>query len=400
MAAPIAARDVSHRVARRPLLLCFSHLRWDFVYQRPQHLMTLAASDYEIWFIEEPVFETAGEPRLERRAVADHITAIVPVLAAAERALRIPRVQRKLLDRLLRAERRHPDVLWYYTPMALEFTNHLSADLCVYDNMDELSAFRHAPARLLELEQAVFARCDLVFCGGRSLYEAKRRRHPYVHAFPSSIDRAHFAQARSSPADPPDQRQIAHPRLGYFGVIDERMDLDLVAELAQSRPSWQFILLGPTAKIDAASLPRRPNLHWLGQRSYEALPSYLAHWDIGIMPFALNDATRYISPTKTPEFLAAGVPVVSAPIRDVVLPYGERGLVEIAHDSADWIACIESLLVRPHRSWLADADAFLADMSWRATWRSMHALMIGAARRRATRFAVPPPLIEPAIGSA
>src|SRR3712207_4223372 len=199
--------------------------------------------------------------------------------------------------------------------------------------MDELSLFRGASQELLDLESALFSRCDLVFTGGMSLYEAKKSRHRSVHGFPSSIDFSHFSQARSIQVDPEDQAHIPHPRLGFFGVVDERMDIELLAEVADLRPDWQFVMIGPVVKIDPNSLPQRPNIHWLGGKSYADLPRYLFGWDVGFMPFALNEATRFISPTKKPEFLAAGVPVVSTPINDVVRPYGEKGLVEIGKDS-------------------------------------------------------------------
>src|SRR5215204_3870526 len=255
----------------------------------------------------------------------------VPVLpeglTAAEGLLAL----RGLVDRLLAREDESPRILWYYTPMALAFTSHLECDLCVYDNMDELSAFRGASQEMIDNEAELFRRADVVFTGGMSLYEAKRNRHANVHGLPSSIDFDHFSKARRMrDAEPADQAAIPHPRLGFFGVIDERMDIDLVAAVADLRPDWHLVMIGPVVKIDPATLPQRANIHWLGGKSYSDLPRYLSGWDVGFMPFALNESTRFISPTKTPEFLAAGVPVVSTPITDVVRPYGEKGLVEIA----------------------------------------------------------------------
>jgi len=357
-------------------LVCFSHLRWGFVYQRPQHLLTRAVRDYRVFFVEEPVFETVGAARLDLSPQPGGVTVAVPVLpdgldeSAAEAA------QRRLVDQLLSQMKGRSRILWYYTPMALGFTGHLEADLRVYDCMDELSAFRFAPPKLKDRERALLARADLVFTGGQSLYEAKRGRHPHVHAFPSSIDARHFARARDrNGVEPEDQARIPHPRLGYFGVIDERMDLQLVAAMAEIRPDWHFVMIGPVVKIDQATLPRRPNIHWLGGKRYEELPDYLAGWDIGLMPFAINESTRFISPTKTPEFLAAGVPVVSTPIVDVVRAYGNAGLVEIAADAAGTVAKAEGLLSHPKAAWLASVDRRLSGLSWDKTWDAMHALM-------------------------
>ena len=183
----------------------------------------------------------------------------------------------------------------------------------------------------------MLARADLVFTGGQSLYEAKRGQHPRVFAFPSSVDAAHFARARRATDDPADQAAIPHPRLGFFGVIDERMDLDLLAAIADARPDWHLVIIGPVVKVDPASYRERANIHYLGKKDYQELPGYLAGWDVALLPFAINESTRFISPTKTPEYLAAGKPVVSTPIRDVVRPYGMRGLVHIAATADDFV---------------------------------------------------------------
>ena len=378
----VSGGALANTIHPRPVILCFSHLRWNFVYQRPQHLMSLAARDYDVIYFEEPVHEAVDAPRLRRTAVAPRVELAVPVLPLGMDDADAVAAQRTLIDTRVAQLGAQPRLLWFYTPMALRFAAHLEHLVCVYDNMDELSAFRHAPAQLAVLERELLARTDVVFCGGRSLYQVKRAQHRNAHAFPSSIDRRHFARARAGLDDPPDQASLPRPRLGYFGVVDERMDLELLDTLAQQRPDWQWIMVGPTAKIDPQALPRRPNLHWLGMRRYEALPAYLAHWDVGIMPFALNEATRFISPTKTPEFLAAGVPVVSTPIRDVVRPYGERGLVEIATTPDEWLAAIDRVFTRERTPWLARVDRFLAGQSWENTWQQMQALLDGTLHGR------------------
>jgi glycosyltransferase involved in cell wall biosynthesis len=352
-------------------LICLSHLRWNFVWQRPQHLMLRAAADYETLFIEEPVFERGAKPRMDWQLESCGVRIGVPTLPKGSTASAVTLFQRRLLDQLLTRRPKGKLILWYYTPMTVPFTMHLRPDVCVYDNMDELSAFRGASPRLIALERRLFERADVVFAGGQSLYEAKRSRHRNIHAFPSSIDASHFRAARLRRSDPPDQASIGRPRLGFFGVIDERFDAGLLGHAADLRPDWNFVMIGPVVKIDAATLPQRPNIHWLGSKSYVELPSYLAGWDIGLMPFALNDSTRFISPTKTPEFLAAGLPVVSTPIADVVKPYGEAGLVEIAENPEKLVACAEQLLARPRDAWLRRVDDHLATMSWDRTWATM-----------------------------
>ncbi|HEX8904983.1 MAG TPA: glycosyltransferase, partial [Longimicrobiaceae bacterium] len=294
--------------------------------------------------------------------------------------------QRTLLDALLAEHRVRSPVLWYYTPMALAFTRHLRPRAVVYDCMDELSAFRGAPPGLVGAEADLLRRADLVFTGGASLYRAKRTRHPSVHCFPSAIDAAHFARARGPLAEPADQAAIPRPRIGFFGVLDERLDVELVREIAAARPEWSIVLVGPVVKISPGDLPRAANLHYLGPRAYDELPAYIAGWDVAALFFARNESTRFISPTKTPEYLAAGKPVVSTPITDVVHPYGEQGLVRIAEGAEEWIAAVESLLrgEGAGADWLERVDRFLAGRSWDRTWREMDALLEAAvARRRA-----------------
>lgn len=350
-------------------LFCFSHLRWSFVYQRPQHLMSRAAQEFKTWYVEEPEYFD-GPPFLRIKRDSSDVSVVTPLLPR-HRADDRDGLLRKMLSGLVSELRPRRLIAWYYTPMALRFTDELEPDRCVYDNMDELSTFVGAPPGLLEWEERLLAKCDVVYVGGHSLYRVKRNRHENIHVFPSSVDAAHFRQARGFFDDPADQRDLPHPRLGFFGVIDERMNLDLVQQIAALRPDWSLVMIGPTAKIDPQSLPRAENIHWLGCKDYRELPHYLAGWDVGVMPFAINDATRFISPTKTPEFLAAGVPVVSTPITDVVEPYGRAGLVEIAEDAAGFVAKAEALLARKRGPWLKSVDAFLADMSWDDTWAAM-----------------------------
>jgi glycosyltransferase involved in cell wall biosynthesis len=356
------------------LLVCFSHLRWDFVHQRPQHLLSRAARTGPVLYVEEPVAGPEGRaPRMDVRRSPEGVEVATPVLPADLPAADAAAAVRAMLDGVLAARPARRLVAWYYTPMALAFSGHLAPDACVYDCMDELSAFRDAPEGLRALERRLFRRADLVFAGGRSLFEAKSRQHPRVHAFPSSIDAAHFGRARALRAAPADAE--APPRLGWFGVIDERMDLDLVAAVADMRPDWRIEMVGPVAKIDPASLPRRPNIAWPGQRPYRELPELLAGWDVGLMPFAMNGSTRFISPTKTPEYLAAGVPVVSTPVPDVVSPWGEAGLVEIAATAPEAVARAEAVVARPRGPWLERVDRTLAGMSWDRTWTEMEALV-------------------------
>ena len=337
--------------------------------------MTRFAKGRKVVFWEEPVFVAdLNAPALESRTCADSgVVVATPQLPEHFSGEEREDALRGLLNAMV--ERIEGDVVrWYYTPMMFGFSRHLEAICTVYDCMDELANFKFAPPELTRLERELMAAADVVFTGGYSLWEAKRDRHPNIHPFPSSVDRAHFAKARRMREEPEDQAKIRWPRLGFYGVIDERMDLDLLAALADARPEWSVVIVGPVAKIDPASLPRRHNLHYLGGKSYDELPSYLAGWDVALMPFAINESTRFISPTKTPEYLAAGRPVVSTPIVDVVRQYGELEAVKVASTHEEFVAACDQALAlsRIRGEWLKEVDQALSAISWDETFARMN----------------------------
>ncbi|MFL6278782.1 MAG: glycosyltransferase family 1 protein [Vicinamibacterales bacterium] len=341
------------------------------MFQRPQHLLSRCARHRRVFFFEEPVFDAVDRPHVTVTETAPRVHVVVPHLREVDRDHDAP-IQRSLLDDLIAAQCIQPDVLWYYTPMSLHFSDHLNAPAVVYDCMDELSNFAGAPPGLREAERALLRRAGVVFTGGRSLYEAKKHLHHNIHPFPSSVDVEHFAAARSSaPGDPADHSGIPHPRIGFFGVLDERLDRELIRGLADLRPHYHFVLLGPVVKIDSSSLPRAANIHYLGQKTYAELPQYLAGWDVAILPFARNESTRYISPTKTPEYLAGGRPVISTSIADVVHPYGDLGLARIADTPQEFAVAIDAALADDRLARVQAADTVLASMSWDATWQAM-----------------------------
>jgi UDP-galactopyranose mutase len=362
-------------------LVCFSHLRWDFVYQRPQHLLSRCAQERRVFFIEEPIFED-GRAYLDISTRGVNLWIIVPHIPVDLPQTQYYALLASLIDDLFVQYEIENYVFWYYTPMALAFTWHHKPLAIVYDCMDELSAFKGAPSAMRQYEAELLSSADLVFTGGYSLYTAKRHQHPHVCAFPSSVDTEHFRQARKATDDPADQASIPHPRLGFYGVIDERMDLDLLSAIADARPDWHLVLIGPITKIDPAVLPQRDNIHYLGGKPYNDLPVYLAGWDVALLPFACNESTRFISPTKTPEYLAGGKPVVSTPIHDVVHPYGQQGLVVIGETASDFVAAIQTLLSKPHPVDLHKVDVILAQTSWDSTWGNMRRLIYETLARR------------------
>jgi UDP-galactopyranose mutase len=360
-------------------LLCFSHLRWNFVFQRPQHLMTRAAKERRVFFFEEPIFGDEHKTAHISERLDGNVLVCTPHLPAGSENDNVERIYARLIRETMIKYGITSYFFWYYSAMFLPILRGFEPKLVVYDCMDELSAFLGAPQELVEREQELLRTANLVFTGGVSLYKAKRHFHPHTFAFPSSIDYAHFSQARTDQPDPEDQASIPHPRMGFFGVIDERLDCELIARLAERKPDWHIVLIGPVVKISNEKLPRRDNIHYLGMKSYQELPKYLAGWDIAILPFAHNESTRFISPTKTPEYLAGGRKVISTSITDVVSPYGETKLVEIADGPEEFAAAVERLAQDTNdEARLAKVDDFLKDNSWDNTWECMHTLIINA----------------------
>ncbi len=352
-------------------LVCFCHLRWGFVFQRPNHLLSRFSKHQRVFFIEEPVFYD-GEDKLQIENYNENLFVVTPHIKNGLPEEEIHQRQRKFINSLLSNMSIEKYFSWYYTPMALPFTDHLTPELTVYDCMDELSAFKFAPPQLTVLEKELLEKADVVFTGGQSIYEAKKNAHHNIFAFPSSIDKHHFGKARRIKEDPDDQKNIPRPRFGFFGVIDERFDIELIDAVAKARPEWQFVLLGPVVKIDPATLPKYDNIHYLGGKKYDELPNYIAGWDIAMVAFAMNESTKFISPTKTPEYLAAGKPVISTPIRDVVRPYGDNKLVHIINNADEFITAAEKELGKKRKaSWLKKVDDFLLYNSWDRTWGQM-----------------------------
>jgi len=352
-------------------LLCFSHLRWGFVFQRPNHLLSRFSKHQRVFFIEEPVFYD-GEEKVQIENFNENLYVVTPHLKHGLSESEVHQRQAKVILNLITNMNINRYFSWYYTPMALPFTEELTPEFVVYDCMDELSAFKFAPPQLAQLERDLFKKADIVFTGGNSIFESKKDQHHNIYSFPSSIDKHHFGAARTNKQDPADQEVIPHPRFGFFGVVDERFDIELIAAVAKARPEWHFVILGPVVKVDPAHLPQGENVHYLGGKKYEELPAYISGWDIALIPFAMNESTRFISPTKTPEYLAAGKPVISTPIRDVVAPYGNNNLVHIVNNPEEFIAAAEKELAKKRKTaWLQKVDEFLLYNSWDRTWGQM-----------------------------
>jgi len=371
-------------------LIVVLHLGWDWVWQRPQHLLTRLARRHPVLCVMDPWIHPVDHPPLlniEPREAG--VTLAWPVFSQehADAAGGVYQLVGKLIDARIKKEKLADPAYWLYTPLAEPVLAGHEDALVVFDAMDELSAFRFAPPELKSREEALMRRADLVFTGGQSLYEARLGRNPHVYCFPSGVEQAHFAQA-FDPATvvPSALADLPHPRIGYYGVIDERLDIDLLRQVAALRPAYQWVMVGPTAKVDPADLPQAANIHYLGKQEYADLPSFLKGLDVCMMPFALNESTRFISPTKTLEYMAAHKPTVSTPIRDVVGPYSH--IVRIADTPAAFVAAVDAMLAESaaERSARHAAEtAVLAQYEWDTIAAQMLELMDAAYLARPQR---------------
>jgi glycosyltransferase involved in cell wall biosynthesis len=352
--------------------------------------MSRLSRHYPVLYVEEPV-RAKGPARLvckQRNAGVEVLVPHTPVEATGFRDDQL-RVIGPLLTDYLQEHGIDETIAWFYTPMASPLIASLQPQLVVYDCMEDLSALKHAPAELPQREATLLQSAALVFAAGPALYEAKRRLHPRVHCVPSAVDPARFSPSRLDPfsehAREADrlQERLPHPRLGFFGIIDERIDLELLDALATARPDWQLVMAGPVLNLDAASLPRRPNIHWLGRQPQDLLPYLMAGWDVCLMPFALNDATRCISPTKTLEYMAGEKPIVSTAVPDVVALYGD--VVRLARDPLQFIdACAELLRETGHQRArrLSNMTNAVFRTSWESTAQCIHELIEHALQSR------------------
>ena len=365
-------------------VIVLSHLRWNFVFQRPQHLLTRWANISRVFYFEEPVFGNYESNFL--KIIINNEYSNIAILTAHIREKspqnEINEYLEECIQKVIKWNHIGEYLLWYLTPMALPFTGHLQPNIVVYDCMDELSSFKGAHPDMLNNELALLALADVVFTGGHHLYEFKKEKHRNIYPFPSSIDKKHFESGIGSP-DPTDQSMIPHPRMGFFGVIDERLNIELLDGLALAHSNIHFIMIGPIVKIDPTTLPRHHNIHYLGQKNYQDLPKYLANWDIAFMPFAKNDSTRFISPTKTPEYLSAGIPVISTSIHDVVFPFGKMGFVNIADTIQEFSYAIpHAMLQKEDTRWQKKVKEFLHSNSWDRTWENMRIIILNTLHKK------------------
>jgi glycosyltransferase involved in cell wall biosynthesis len=358
-------------------------------------LLSRLSERAHVLFVEEPVYQDDnGSARLEVTRPLPQIHRAVPVLPGTLRGRYDDSIVaiRDLVRRQIASDGplgglfEHP-VQWFYTPMpAPTMIGAFGERGVVYDCMDELSKFRFAPAELTDRETYLMSRSDVVFTGGYKLSQSKAKHHSNVHFFGCGVDVAHFATARSSGLEvPPEIARLQRPVVGYYGVIDERLDYDLLASLAAALPNVELVMVGPVVKVDPRELPQAQNIHWLGQRRYEELPAHVKGFDVCLMPFALNDATEYINPTKTLEYMAAGKPIVSTAVSDVV--HNFTPVVAIARSQAEFAEAVRSAIEEPDESLIALGLEQARSNSWESIVARMERIIADAVRSREARAA-------------
>ena len=364
-----------------PPLLVHSHLCWDWVWQRPQQFISRLSRRRKVLFVET----IAPDPQLAAPLARFRVLEDYPNVTVLR--LQFPQwswgdgdyvdlERRRLVQDFVAGPLGKgfgDPIQWFYDPMAVPaFAGQMGEVATVYDCMDELSKFRGAPPEIIHRELELLERTDIVFTGGRRLFESKSQFHDNCHFYGCGVDGEHFGQARAArTVVPAELTALPQPILGYFGVIDERMDYELLAYLAKTKPHWSIVLVGPTTKVDPKLLPKAQNLHWLGQRSYAELPALCKAFELCLMPFALNEATEFINPTKALEYMATGRQIISTAVPDVVRNFGS--VVSIARNPQEFVALCEKALDQPD----AEAIARGLKMARQNSWDSIVAQLEG-----------------------
>ncbi len=367
------ARSSASQASENFPIIVHCHLCWDWVWQRPQQFLSRLSARHRILFV-----ETVGpDPHLAapyaRFRNADGFPNITilriqfPTWQWRDADF-VDRERRRLVQLALESEllagQFENPVQWFYDPMAVKaFARQMNEIATVYDCMDELSKFKGAPPAIVERERELLALADVVFTGGRKMFESKSQFNGNCHFYGCGVDVAHFGQARSeSTAVFADIAGLKKPVLGYFGVVDERMDYELVAKLADANPNWSVVIIGPAIKVDPDQFPQRPNLHWLGGREYKDLPAYGKGFDVCLMPFAMNEHTQFINPTKSLEYMATGREIISSAVPDVISNFG--AVVKVAHSHDEFIQLCRQAVERPDQKAIERGLKMASENSW------------------------------------
>ena len=362
-------------------IIVHSHLKWDWVWQRPQQFLSRLSKRHRVLFIEGPeTIEGLSASKVTLREVDDYPNVVVLQTQMPAAKFHdgewIDDERRRLVQSVLAGPLGRSfdsNVQWFYDPMAVTaFAGQMNERAIVYDCMDQLSQFRYAPPELVKRERELLAVADVVFAGGPKIWEEKRKHNSNSFCYGCGVDLAHFALARESNCPmPADVCDLPRPIFGYIGVVDERLDYDLIGRVAEANPEGSVVMVGPWTKVDPATFPQARNIHWLGNRDYSLLPAYAKAFTVCLMPFALNEATEFINPTKALEYMATGRPIVSTAVPDVVRQFSN--VVSVASSPPEFVAACGRVARKPNRAAISRGLDLARNNSWESIVRKLEA---------------------------
>jgi len=367
---------------REPVFILASIIQWYEVWQRPQHFASNLSRKYKTCYISPvPVHHIVGQVHvwLSRRLkrLAQRLWVFVPLLLPGENKVGLIRALNRLLwvgyakEAALRLGTARP-VVWINFPFNPRLAKSLSPRAVVYDVMDEFVEFSIAPRKARRMEEEVLNRASFVSTGTYALYEKKTALHPHVRYIPCGVDFELFnSVVKRKPPRPQDFPKARAPVFGYFGTLNERIDAELIEEVARRRPGWLFVLIGPIQRSYGGTR-QLGNVYYLGLKPYKLLPTYLAHFDVCTMPYRITEATKSISPVKLLEYFAAGKPVITTRIPDVLRFY--ESLVWVVDGADDFITKGEALL-RMIQSGHLSYDQYV-EVARQRSWEQMAEQMV------------------------
>jgi len=377
----------------RKTIICFSHLTWDRnLFQRPQQLMLRFSKRFNVLYVSgyscrQFFIDLFRRKKTHSYHVTDNLAvyspfALPPIKKYSSITIRLNKILLSfLVKRRLKKLKFKDPILWIYHPRYIDAIGKFKEELIIYDCMDDFTSLLsdyEDRERNIKDERALLKKADMVFAGGYSIAELKRDSREHIHVFPSAVEIYHFKKARSDNLEMPDDiTDIPHPILGYWGAIDERVDHELLKRLAMKHPEWSIVLLGPIVRHkagDLSYLKEIKNIFWLGPKDYSLLPNYAKAFDVCLIPFVLSREGKFLSPTKTLEYLATGKPVVSTPITDVVRFYD--GVVGIADGPDEFGMAVRRCMEEDNASMKQKRICFTENKSWEDTAEKMEKLIL------------------------
>lgn len=353
-------------------LLVLAHSRWDLDHHRGHNIFSRYAQKRRVFYFEEPSFGQTEIPRLHIRDTFENVMVVTPHLPNPIKSNQIDSILRELIDELIFEEEIINFTLWLQTPRAFRYARDIDATTIIYECMEDYDNINNFSENLFQVEKELMENSDIIFVVSEALYQKKKFQHHNIHVFPNSADYFHFIQSRDFILDPYDQIHIPHPRIGFYGIIDQSIDLKLIDEIAQIREDLNFVFIGPLKDTKFSQLPTRKNIYYLEQKDYNLIPLYVAEWDCGLLPFCINEVTQYSSPHQTAELLMAGKPIVATHIPDISIRFGKKSLAKMASNAEDFSEKIDkAILESKEQKWKELIDNELKNETWDQVFKKM-----------------------------